>query len=100
MHFCPTRRSSNRAEVAAVVDAREHDVGRTVSEDLVMRDQHAVGRRAVDREALGSEPALAQRAAQRQRVAGGRLLRSEEHTSELQSLMRLSYAVFCSKKQN
>src|SRR3546814_7025859 len=25
--------------------------------------------------------------------------RSEEHTSELQSLMRTSYAVFCSKKQ-
>src|SRR3546814_9314955 len=26
--------------------------------------------------------------------------RSEEHTSELQSLMRLSYAVFCLKKNN
>src|SRR3546814_8201686 len=29
----------------------------------------------------------------------GRILRSEEHTSELQSLMRLSYAVFCLKKK-
>src|SRR3546814_6307957 len=28
------------------------------------------------------------------------LARSEEHTSELQSLMRISYAVFCLKKQN
>src|SRR3546814_4127072 len=28
------------------------------------------------------------------------LLRSEEHTSELQSLMRTSYAVFCLKKKN
>src|SRR3546814_10209420 len=27
------------------------------------------------------------------------LARSEEHTSELQSLMRISYAVFCLKKQ-
>src|SRR3546814_3443703 len=27
-------------------------------------------------------------------------LRSEEHTSELQSLMRISYAVFCLKKKN
>src|SRR3546814_6962046 len=27
-------------------------------------------------------------------------LRSEEHTSELQSLMRISYAVFCLKKTN
>src|SRR3546814_3211883 len=28
-----------------------------------------------------------------------RMFRSEEHTSELQSLMRISYAVFCLKKQ-
>src|SRR3546814_4932897 len=32
-------------------------------------------------------------------MADGRL-RSEEHTSELQSLMRISYAVFCLKKKN
>src|SRR3546814_10424649 len=36
--------------------------------------------------------------------AGGKLIetyytRSEEHTSELQSLMRISYAVFCLKKK-
>src|SRR3546814_5158051 len=32
---------------------------------------------------------------------GGReRFRSEEHTSELQSLLRISYAVFCLKKQN
>src|SRR3546814_3407979 len=41
------------------------------------------------------------------RLAGPRPLlrpahrsRSEEHTSELQSLMRISYAVFCLKKKN
>src|SRR3546814_3380201 len=28
------------------------------------------------------------------------LIRSEEHTSELQSLMRISYAVFCLQKKN
>src|SRR3546814_2686360 len=33
-------------------------------------------------------------------VPGPRRQRSEEHTSELQSLMRISYAVFCLKKQN
>src|SRR3546814_2325934 len=32
------------------------------------------------------------------RASGTR--RSEEHTSELQSLMRISYAVFCLKKKN
>src|SRR3546814_4005511 len=31
---------------------------------------------------------------------GGAVPRSEEHTSELQSLMRISYAVFCLKKKN
>src|SRR3546814_8674242 len=49
---------------------------------------------------------------QRRRVGAGQLrscgrdrrngachLRSEEHTSELQSLMRISYAVFCLKKK-
>src|SRR3546814_9844874 len=30
----------------------------------------------------------------------GTNIRSEEHTSELQSLMRISYAVFCLKKKN
>src|SRR3546814_2873867 len=29
-----------------------------------------------------------------------KVVRSEEHTSELQSLMRISYAVFCLKKKN
>src|SRR3546814_1855337 len=34
-----------------------------------------------------------------QEKAGFRVVRSEEHTSELQSLMRISYAVFCLKKK-
>src|SRR3546814_8865283 len=32
-------------------------------------------------------------------VGAARVRRSEEHTSELQSLMRISYAVFCLKKK-
>src|SRR3546814_4483497 len=32
-------------------------------------------------------------------MAGAGAIRSEEHTSELQSLMRISYAVFCLKKK-
>src|SRR3546814_6989451 len=39
------------------------------------------------------------RAAADYRGRGRRLRRSEEHTSELQSLMRTSYAVFCLKKK-
>src|SRR3546814_3375770 len=33
-------------------------------------------------------------------ICGVIMPRSEEHTSELQSLMRISYAVFCLKKKN
>src|SRR3546814_3124880 len=46
-------------------------------------------RRAVDR---------VDRVEERHRLLG-LVRRSEEHTSELQSLMRISYAVFCLKKQ-
>src|SRR3546814_4767353 len=42
-----------------------------------------------------SPPPVPQAAARAQNRAG----RSEEHTSELQSLMRISYAVFCLKKK-
>src|SRR3546814_3192597 len=48
---------------------------------------------------LATGPAMALPAA----VLGGLgwiTVRSEEHTSELQSLMRISYAVFCLKKKN
>src|SRR3546814_3240369 len=40
-------------------------------------------------------PAVSSRAEASERVS----VRSEEHTSELQSLMRISYAVFCLKKK-
>src|SRR3546814_2355243 len=48
------------------------------------------------------EPGRARSAARRRRAGAGRARvgrRSEEHTSELQSLMRYSYAVFCLKKK-
>src|SRR3546814_4625289 len=56
-----------------------------VRRQVVQRGQ--VARGGGDRPAVG-EIALCQRTA-----------RSEEHTSELQSLMRISYAVFCLKKK-
>src|SRR3546814_3898604 len=49
----------------------------------------------------GKEEGLAKIARRYLEVAGRgrRVERSEEHTSELQSLMRISYAVFCLKKK-
>src|SRR3546814_8627180 len=57
-----------------------------------------VGERVHEDEQLAGAPA---RDAPRERPSGrGGGARSEEHTSELQSLMRISYAVFCLKKKN
>src|SRR3546814_2046941 len=44
----------------------------------------------------GTFPRTGRRSLSRRRC----VMRSEEHTSELQSLMRISYAVFCLKKKN
>src|SRR3546814_4286978 len=46
---------------------------------------------------LGSDTFIALAAIKGDEVVGG--IRSEEHTSELQSLMRISYAVFCLQKK-
>src|SRR3546814_7535929 len=49
-------------------------------------------------EQRGRQPLRQDRIARPSRPAPA--IRSEEHTSELQSLMRISYAVFCLKKKN
>src|SRR3546814_4729803 len=69
--------------------------------DVVRLDPHGADAAAeVGREATVAElqvhPDVAHEG-QRADVAAG--VRSEEHTSELQSLMRISYAVFCLKKK-
>src|SRR3546814_9424647 len=62
---------------------------------LPARDSHCHGRRRAAAATLARlyHPLVCRAAAQ----SGRR--RSEEHTSELQSLMRISYAVFCLKKK-
>src|SRR3546814_6900824 len=75
-------RSRARDNVRMIADYRG-DVG-------ALRSAASLGGAAVD--VLGHP----QRAVERMREA---ILRSEEHTSELQSLMRNSYAVFCLKKK-
>src|SRR3546814_6311823 len=60
--------------------------------------QPRFGRGARGRDDRAARPRLARRAAPRSGRPRARR-RSEEHTSELQSLMRISYAVFCLKKK-
>src|SRR3546814_1555495 len=64
--------------------------------------QHSVEQlRARRRQQVGAPcPGEALAREHRHRIAEIGALRSEEHTSELQSLMRISYAVFCLTKTN
>src|SRR3546814_6516188 len=58
-------------------------------------DQGAIDRARDDDRGIGIDCRGREPAQHRDQAA-----RSEEHTSELQSLMRISYAVFCLKKKN
>src|SRR3546814_3178059 len=69
----------------ARLEARRHRVHMAEDVAFLVEFQGAQGDRGGDRMAAVGE-AMAER--------------SEEHTSELQSLMRISYAVFCLKKKN
>src|SRR3546814_4712865 len=83
--------------VGRIADQREH----ALVADRVQRRGgrgRAQHRRLVELPVAGMEDAAIRRLDQ-QRVALGNRVRSEEHTSELQSLMRISYAVFCLKKK-
>src|SRR3546814_8399354 len=81
-----------------VEDEREHqreaDQLRIHPQHLIVEQQQK-GRKAVVLDPIGNAAeAVAHLEAQRKPRR-----RSEEHTSELQSLMRISYAVFCLKKK-
>src|SRR3546814_3151207 len=64
---------------------RHHQVGEDGQRESDQQDRHVRARRLAHKPQ--EAPCLAH-------------VRSEEHTSELQSLMRISYAVFCLKKKN
>src|SRR3546814_1768154 len=80
----------------AALDRRRAEVRQ--QHDIVERQQRRVDRGFVriDVEPGARDAARLQRRDQRLFVDD---FRSEEHTSELQSLMRISYAVFCLKKK-
>src|SRR3546814_7994749 len=82
----PTLLRSRGAEAARHLDERRLAVAQAVEEgggDRKIDDQHRHGD-------LGPEAVAEPEGEQR----------SEEHTSELQSLMRISYAALCLKKKN
>src|SRR3546814_8021953 len=94
--------SSPVPEVALPVLAQQlADPGRAVDHEVAADDQHhfGAGRPTPERRPV---PCRIGPGVERHRLVLNffqRVPRSEEHTSELQSLMRISYAVFCLKKK-
>src|SRR3546814_617210 len=89
--FLVARSETDLRRVALHHDPADH---RVVA--LERHAQPAVRQRTETAHGAGSLQVGNGGAVGQQRLAGGR---SEEHTSELQSLMRISYAVFCLKKK-
>src|SRR3546814_1008251 len=88
----------DRLEVLGVVARRQR--ADQVMDLLVTEQRIALGLGPVVEHEAG-HPHLALVELYRRRWRFDQLVhRSEEHTSELQSLMRISYAVFCLKKKN
>src|SRR3546814_7552070 len=95
------RRQVAAQELAAAMDMRQREFGTVgggiaasanVSGVMKQRDQHA------EHTAMRAESLRSRHAALMSVDQARHRQRSEEHTSELQSLMRISYAVFCLKK--
>src|SRR3546814_2277448 len=93
-----------RAPSAACIEQRadlfDHRVGRPDDEDMI-NEEFKIGLERIDACILGKAVHHAEAPPDRDQVAVEAVAdrRSEEHTSELQSLMRSSYAVFCLKKK-
>src|SRR3546814_2384649 len=101
----PTRRSSELAETVWAMDAlvRQGKVlywGTSEWSATQIRDAHKVARAHNLHAPTMEQPQYNLLHRERVELEYAPLYRSEEHTSELQSLMRISYAVFCLKKKN
>src|SRR3546814_6644356 len=95
------------AATAAPVSAQTPTVITSLTDALRIGEDNAARLRAADAGLAGAGGALMQAGVRpnpelfvdAENFAGSKSYRSEEHTSELQSLMRISYAVFCLKKK-
>src|SRR3546814_1968008 len=93
MRRVPRRRDPGHVRQVAAVGVLHP---RVAAQFLELHGRARARRAAVARHHVLTDFPEAEAAVEQQR----RVARSEEHTSELQSLMRISYAVFCLKKKN
>src|SRR3546814_4682806 len=90
------------ADARAAIDAwgwpgNVRELENRVKRAVIMADGKMVTAADLDLDAAADEAPINLKAARER--ADRKAIRSEEHTSELQSLMRISYAVFCLKKK-
>src|SRR3546814_8332707 len=71
----------------------------SLNQQFIMTTSRNISWHKRKKETAGNNPAVPNFCVMDARLLGGVLSRSEEHTSELQSLMRISYAVFCLKNK-
>src|SRR3546814_9830588 len=101
------RKAARRAMLETLIDRQDNELAGT-TELAVRQDAGKIrlgagvvalipGEDVLDGRCEGHDGLLM---IKRSRVQYPSRTRSEEHTSELQSLMRISYAVFCLKKKN
>src|SRR3546814_9939985 len=90
-------------EAERLLDPGGHQIGRVlgIGEDLghLFRVRGEVHERVAEQLGGGLVAGHHHQDQEGDDLGGGQPVRSEEHTSELQSLMRISYAVFCLKKK-
>src|SRR3546814_10166885 len=101
-----TRRSSDLDDVALVasegtaVELAFDDIGIEEGAQRLEHPAHARDQRIVAPQRMASLHHVVDGEQEQRHPGDQRPARSDEHTSELQSLMRISYAVFCLTKKN
>src|SRR3546814_9119146 len=102
-HSFPTRRSSDRKfskalELARMLGLRRvAHAGEEGPPEYIWAALDVLGAERIDHGVRAIDDTVLMERLARERIA--LTVRSEEHTSELQSLMRISYAVFCLKNK-
>src|SRR3546814_7780192 len=95
-----TRQSNDAAEAGRAVMSKEVAKARSMTASVRVGAARVTGRLEAEPEpCLMSRPGLGTPIVNRELSRGLFAARSEEHTSELQSLMRISYDVLCWKKK-
>src|SRR3546814_3970033 len=95
----PTENTVPAGEATASLRRAHHAIGEVSAMAAELHDRFVLSRILCRKEAVSSSAIAGTNSTLDELLSAEEGGRSEEHTSELQSLMRISYAVFCLKKK-